>query len=123
LEDERKEKYYITGGNGSFRTSRKRNNKRGLKIWIDEISQIIYENKQADLKYLSNKTQENRAEYTRLNAIIRQVTKLKKKSLQQHVTHLQYDLRGRQEKAFKVGKELNKEEKRYGITLSKKLHQ
>jgi hypothetical protein len=55
------------------------------------------------LEYLDKNAPVNRADFMRLSALAwREIKTLKRKSWQQCVSHLQYDLHGRKEKAFNV---------------------
>ena len=92
-------------------TRKKKLNNKSL-CWNEEIKQLIKEKKEAYLNFLSNRTDVNRTEYKYRCALVRKaVRKHKRNSWEKYVADLEHDVWGRQEKAYKILKYLNNEEK------------
>lgn len=85
---------------------------RGLRIWNDEIAEHIRKKKEAYLKFLHTASSEDRADYKMKSAIVKRETrKLNREHWNRYVANLEYDVHGKQDKAFKILKNLNKEMK------------
>ena len=102
----------IQAASEALGTRRIRNKRTGLQIWNDDIEKIIKDKKTAYLKYLQLKTAESKVEYKYRCALARrEVRKIKRNSWEKYVSDIEHDVHGRQEKAYKILKHLNKTEK------------
>lgn len=92
----------------SLGTRNKNYNKKRLKVWNDDIAKLVKDKKDAYLKYLNLKTDENLIEYKKLSAIVRrEVRKIKRTSWEKYISDIEHDVHGRQDKAYKILKHLN----------------
>jgi hypothetical protein len=91
----------------------KRCYKRGLHVWNDELSATIKTKKEAYLQYINSRSEENRINYKRLSTIAkRDIRKIRRQSWEKFVSNnTEYGVNGRQIKAYKILKKLNKTEK------------
>lgn len=92
---------------------KKRNNNRGLKFWNEELKEIIENKKQAYLKMISSANEvELKIDYKRKSAIAkRKVRQIKRNSWDRYISEIEHDAHGRQDKAYKIMKHLNKIDK------------
>lgn len=84
----------------------------GLRIWNDEIEQAIKEKQQAYLRTLQNNSEEIREIYVekrnRARAIVRRAHQ---ESWDRLISNIEHDIHGRQEVAYKLMRQLNKQER------------
>lgn len=94
-------------------TRKKSFNKRRLKYWDDEIKELIDNKKQAYLKLMNQPdNQDLRIDYKRKSAVVKKkVRQIKRDSWEQYISEIEHDVNGRQDKAYKIMKYLNKEDK------------
>ena len=71
----------------------------------------MQEKKKAYLRYLENRSTENLVNYKKHTAIVKkEIRKLKRESWENFVSHIEHDIHGRQVKAYKILKKLDRNE-------------
>ena len=90
---------------------RKKNFRRGLNVWNEHIDKALKEKQKAYNNMLSHRTPENLQLYREKRNIAKTITrKAHTDSWEQYIYNIEDDVHGRQEKAYKIMKHLNKKE-------------
>ncbi|KAJ4436804.1 hypothetical protein ANN_16936 [Periplaneta americana] len=93
-------------------TRKKNYKRRGLKIWNEDMANLTKMKKDAYRKYLNQKTNDNLIDYKHKCAIVRrEVRKIKRNSWDKYINDIEYDIHGRQDKAYKILTHLCKKER------------
>lgn len=86
--------------------------RKGLKIWDLEVQKLVKDKKEAYLKYLNNKNDQNKIEYNRTRALVKRYTrKLNREHWDRYIADMEHNLHGRQDKVYKFIRSLNSTEK------------
>jgi hypothetical protein len=91
---------------------KKRYKRKKLVKWDEEMSNLILgKKKQAYLKFLQIRPPETRTEYMRRRAVVKRETrKVNRNSWDYYISNIEDDVHGRQDRAYKIFKELQKTE-------------
>ncbi|KAJ4447387.1 hypothetical protein ANN_09393 [Periplaneta americana] len=85
---------------------------KGLKKWDPEIQKLVSDKKEAYLKYLNNKNDQNKIEYNRARALVKRYTrKLNREHWENYIAEMEHNLHGSQDKVYKFIRSLNSQEK------------
>jgi len=96
----------------SLGTTKRRIRRKYLKIWDDQIRQLIETKKKSYRKWLNSKKLEDKLEYKRNTALAkREVRKRQRLSWDKFVTNLEYDTYRTQPKVYKILKQISKDVK------------
>ncbi|PSN32153.1 hypothetical protein C0J52_23856, partial [Blattella germanica] len=86
--------------------------RKGVKIWDLEIQKLVKDKKEAYLKYLNNKNDQNKIEYNRTRALVKRYTRtLNREHWDRYIADMEHNLHGRQDKVYKFIRSLNSTEK------------
>lgn len=93
-------------------TRKKNYKRRGLKVWNEDMANLTKMKKDAYIKYLNQKTNDNLIDYKHKCAIVRrEVRKIKRNSWDKYINDIECDIHGRQDKAYKILSHLCKKER------------
>jgi len=108
-------KTYMTlksAANESFRTIKRQNRRKYLKIWDDQIKQLIETKKKLYKKWLNSKKLEDKLEYKRNTALAkREVKRRKRLSWDEFAINLEHNTYRAQPKVYKILKQISKDVK------------
>ena len=89
-----------------------------LKIWDEEMKNLIKEKKEAYNKWLNNKTMADKINYKRLVAIVRRESRKRKRmSWERFVSHIEHDLYRTRPNTYKILKHLNQDIRESGSLI------
>lgn len=98
--------------NEAIGTKRRYRKRKGLRIWNEELAEVINKKKISYKKYLQNPTLANEEEYKAIRNTAKDLTrKAHQQSWERFVSNIEHDIHGRQTMAYKVLKHLNANEK------------
>jgi len=104
-------KHNIISTKWKFRNNKKRNKRKYLKIWDDQIKQLI-ETKKISYKNGWIQRLEDKLEYNRTTALAkREVRRRQRLSWDKFVTHLEHETYRTQLKVYKILKQISKDVK------------
>ena len=101
-----------SAANESFRTIKRQNRRKYLKIWDDQIKQLIETKKKLYKKWLNSKKLEDKLEYKRNTALAkREVKRRKRLSWDEFAINLEHNTYRAQPKVYKILKQISKDVK------------
>ena len=102
-----------SAANESFRTIRRQNTRRYLKIWEDQIKQLIETKKKLYKKWLNSKKLEDKMEYKRNMALAKREERRRRKRLSwdKFATNLEHNTYRTQPKVYKILQQISKDVK------------
>jgi len=98
--------------NESLGTIKRRNRRKYLKIWDDQIKQLIERKKKSYKKWLDSKKLEDKLEYKRNTTLAkREIRRRQRLSWDRFVTNLEHETYRTQPKVYKILKQISKDVK------------